>query len=489
MEDNYKSIFKGTMLFGGVQIFQILVSFLRNKLNAIFLGPEGLGIYGLYNSSLTIIITIATMGFSSSAVRFIANEADDEKKKEIIKNSRYLLVFLAFIGLLITVMVSYFLSYSTFGSKDYWVSYIVLSLFPFFSIINNGSSSILQGKQETKRIAKDNILSSTICLILSIPLLFFFRLKAIIPIIIIAPFISSILFNHSIDIVLCNSEIGVSKNKIWTIAKRFISYGFVVTVAQLIGTLVDYFINIYVSKTGTITDIGYYNSGMSLTYQCIGLVFNAMMMDYSPKLTSVCENREKANDLINQQGVVTLLIATPILCFMMITSPLLIKLFLSSRFLPITSFIQIIVLGMVFKAISFCLGCVSFARGDKKVFFFYEGVYGSIQRFIFSIIGYKLGGLIGLAWAFLCNFSIYLITVYFLCVKKYKFSPNLEYLKVTLFSLIVSIVIFILTRFPSIYSIFMETFVLIVVIIICLIQLEKRIRLVEVVRNKIFKKR
>ena len=99
MENNYKSIFKGTMLFGGVQVFQIIISFLRNKLNAVYLGPEGLGIYGLYNSSLVIIITIATMGFTSSAVRFIANEPEEEKKIEIVKNSRYVLLFQALIGL------------------------------------------------------------------------------------------------------------------------------------------------------------------------------------------------------------------------------------------------------------------------------------------------------------------------------------------------------------------------------------------------------
>lgn len=488
MENNYKSIFKGTMLFGGVQVFQIIISFLRNKLNAVYLGPEGLGIYGLYNSSLVIIITIATMGFTSSAVRFIANEPEEEKKIEIVKNSRYVLLFQALIGLFITVCSSLFLSYSTFGSKDYCLPYIILSLFTFFSVLSSGASSILQGKQVTKPIAKGNVLASAIALLISIPILYFMRLKAIIPVLILMPFFSFLFFNSSINKLLKNREVTVSKKIIWSIAKQFISYGFVITMASLVGMVADYCINIFVSRTGAVSDIGYYNSGMGLTYQCIGLVFNAMMMDYSPKLTSVCEDREKANALINQQGVVTLLLSVPILCVMMIASPILIRVFLSEQFLPITGFIQIIVFGMLFKSISFCLGCVSFARGDKKIFFFYEGIYGTAQRTILSIVGYKLDGLNGLAWAFVLNFIIYLITVFILCARRYKFSASKEFISITLLSLVASLMIFILTRFSTLYSIILQCCIAALISVLYIIRLEKCIGIIATIKNKFCKR-
>ena len=42
-ENGYRSILKGTSIFGGVQIFQILINLIRGKFVAMFLGPAGMG--------------------------------------------------------------------------------------------------------------------------------------------------------------------------------------------------------------------------------------------------------------------------------------------------------------------------------------------------------------------------------------------------------------------------------------------------------------
>ena len=484
-ENNYKSIFKGTMLFGGVQIFQILISFIRNKLNAIYLGPEGMGLIGLFNSSLTIIITIATMGVTSSIVRYVANEASEDKKISLIKCGKIVLLIQSFFGMLITICLSSFLSKSTFNSTDYIIHYLILSIFVYVSITNNGNMSIIQGKQETKRIARANIFSSFIGLVAAVPLLIFTGIKAVIPIMIITPTISMLYTDISIRKIIKNNVQSITKVEVANIAKLFLSYGIVVTLAQLIGTVADYFINIFVSRNGGVSDIGFYNSGMSITYQCIGLVFNAMSIDYSPKLTAVCDDNQKMNDLINQQGVITLLLSIPILSGMMVFSPLMIRIFLAKTFLPITSFIQIIILGMFFKAVTFCLGTVSFAKGDKKIFFFFEGVYGTLQRFILSIIGYKLGGLEGLAWAFVINFFIYLCTVSFLCIKRYKFKPSKEYMIISLLGAISFLIIFLATRLSNTYIFIFEIIIFVIICVVSLYQLEKRIQILEYLKHRV----
>ena len=50
-KNSYRSILKGTSIFGGVQIFQIAVNLIRGKFVAMFLGPTGMGISSLFNSS------------------------------------------------------------------------------------------------------------------------------------------------------------------------------------------------------------------------------------------------------------------------------------------------------------------------------------------------------------------------------------------------------------------------------------------------------
>ena len=64
--NSYKSIMKGTAIFGGTQFFAILVNLIRGKLVALFLGPEGMGISSLMMSSMNTI-----QQFSSFRTKFI----------------------------------------------------------------------------------------------------------------------------------------------------------------------------------------------------------------------------------------------------------------------------------------------------------------------------------------------------------------------------------------------------------------------------------
>ena len=55
-KSSYRSIFKATSLFGGVQVYQILIQIIKSKFVAVLLGPAGVGIMGLYKSGLQLIL-------------------------------------------------------------------------------------------------------------------------------------------------------------------------------------------------------------------------------------------------------------------------------------------------------------------------------------------------------------------------------------------------------------------------------------------------
>ncbi|HBC22142.1 MAG TPA: O-antigen translocase, partial [Porphyromonadaceae bacterium] len=50
-ENTYKSILKGNSIFGGMQMFQILISLVRGKFVAMFLGPAGMGMASLFTAT------------------------------------------------------------------------------------------------------------------------------------------------------------------------------------------------------------------------------------------------------------------------------------------------------------------------------------------------------------------------------------------------------------------------------------------------------
>lgn len=70
-----KSILKTTSLFGGVQVFQIIISIIRAKVIAVLLGPTGMGILGLLTASISLIGGLTGFGLGTSAVKNVARAA------------------------------------------------------------------------------------------------------------------------------------------------------------------------------------------------------------------------------------------------------------------------------------------------------------------------------------------------------------------------------------------------------------------------------
>ena len=65
---NYRRIVKATGLFGGVQVINILCSLVKTKLIAVWLGAEGVGLIGLYNTTVDMMTSLTGLGLRNSSV-------------------------------------------------------------------------------------------------------------------------------------------------------------------------------------------------------------------------------------------------------------------------------------------------------------------------------------------------------------------------------------------------------------------------------------
>ena len=81
---NFKSALKGTTLLGGVQVFKILLAIIRSKIVAVFLGPAGVGVLGLFNSALDLIYGFSNLGLGTSAIREIAAASNRGEELQLV---------------------------------------------------------------------------------------------------------------------------------------------------------------------------------------------------------------------------------------------------------------------------------------------------------------------------------------------------------------------------------------------------------------------
>jgi len=81
-EQGYNHILKYTSIFGGVQGLNILISLVRNKIVALLLGPEGMGLVSLFQTTVNFISQSTNLGVSFSAVRNVSElfDAGDEAR-------------------------------------------------------------------------------------------------------------------------------------------------------------------------------------------------------------------------------------------------------------------------------------------------------------------------------------------------------------------------------------------------------------------------
>jgi len=82
-DSSYSHILKYTALFGGVQGLNILVGIVRNKLVAMILGPEGMGLVSLFNSTTKLVSDSTNFGISMSAVKNISLAYEKGKEAAI----------------------------------------------------------------------------------------------------------------------------------------------------------------------------------------------------------------------------------------------------------------------------------------------------------------------------------------------------------------------------------------------------------------------
>ena len=196
-QSSYRQIMKATSLFGGVQVFLIIIQVIRSKFVAILLGPDGMGISGLLYSTIGMIRGFTDFGLGTSAVKDIAaanSTEDQEKISRVVIVIRRLVWLTGTFGALITIVLSSWLSQITFGNHNYTLAFIWISITLLFNQLSSGQVVLLQGMRKLQNLAKANLAGSTLGLIVTVPLYYILGIDGIVPGIIATSLISTCTF-------------------------------------------------------------------------------------------------------------------------------------------------------------------------------------------------------------------------------------------------------------------------------------------------------
>ena len=422
-KDSYRQIMKATSLFGGVQVFQILISVIRSKFVAILLGPAGMGIVGLLASTTGLIAGLTGFGLGTSGVKNVTeaySSGNKERIDTVVSVVRRLVWLTGLLGAMLTLVFSPWLSEFAFGNKEYTLAFVWLSITLLFAQLNIGEMVVLQGMRKLQYLAKANIYGSLSGLVVAIPLYYKLGIRGIVPVIIITAFMT-FFFSRYFARKVKTEKVKLSLSATITEGKSMMVMGFMISMSAMIILFVDYLLRIFINHIGHVEDVGFYNAGFAIINTYVGMVFTAMGTDYYPRLSVVADNNQQCKDNINQQAEIALLILAPILIIFLIFVNWAVVLLYSKQFLVITDMLHWAALGIFFKAVSWSIAFVFLAKGEGKLYFWSEFA-SSMYTLIFNMLGYYLGGLTGLGVSFLLSFTVYFIQVFVIARTRYHFS-------------------------------------------------------------------
>jgi O-antigen/teichoic acid export membrane protein len=446
-KSSYRQILKATSVFGGVQIFNVLILIIRSKLIAILLGPYGMGIAGLLNSTIGIIGFLTNFGLGTSAVKDIsaANSLNNEEHiGRIIAVYKKLVWVTGIFGVLVTLIFSSLISKIVFGNSNYTMAFLLLSITLLATQLSSGQNVILQGLRKHKLLAKAKMLGTFFGLIISLPIYYYYGIEGIVFAIIASSFITliiSTIYSKKISVKKPHISFRIIRDE----GKGMIKMGLVMSSSLLISNLTSYLVGIYISRRGSVNDVGLYNAGFSLISNYVGLIFIAMSMDYYPRLSAVANDQKQSSRLTNQQAEISILIIGPILNVFFIFINWIVILFYSQKFTPINEMIHYAALGIYFKAASWCLSTIFAAKGDSKLYFLNE-LFGCIYGLLFNVLGYYFGGLNGLGVSFLLSYAVYFIQVFFVVKIKYQFAFFGGFYKIFLVQIGIGFICFLIAK-------------------------------------------
>lgn len=476
---SYKDSLKATTLFGGVQIYNIIIQVIKSKIVAILLGPTGMGIVGLLSSTTTIISTISNCGLGTSAVRKVAESYatnNTPKISLIITVFRKLVWITGILGALICIIFSQFWSRITFGNTDYTFAFIILSLNILLMQLTTGHNVLLQGLRKYRYLAKANIIGNTIGLVITIPLYYFWGIKAIVPVLVISNFSAFFIasyFSSKINI----SSIKINFNDIKNEGSDIVRMGLLLGFQGGFSALAAYLIQIFITNTGGVSDVGLYNAGFTIVNTYVGLVFTAMGTDYYPRLSAISSDNTKFIKSVNQQAEISLLLLTPIVLIFIVFIKWIIVLLYSEKFIPAQGMIYWAISAILFKAMAWSLSYSILAKGNTKIFFWNESItitYG----LGFNLLGYSLFGLTGLGISFFIVNLLYFFQLWLVTKKYFNFVFEVKILKQFIFLQAATLICLLITILASMTtSIIIGTVLILITIFYSFIELDKRIEI------------
>lgn len=395
-KDSYGQVLKYTGLLGGVQVFYVLMSILRNKATAVFIGPWGMGMAFVYSKAAEFLCSATNFGLGISSVRRLAELHERGERRAVeqyVKLIRSWTLITALLGLVACLVLAPVLSRRMLGDYHSTKGFLLLSPTVFLLTMLGGELAILKGLHELRRMAGVSVLVGLVTTLSTVAIYALMGLHGVLPVLLTTSAVTFLL-NLRATTRLYPYRVGLRSMHLLRRGTHLVRLGAAFTLAGLVGAGADFVIASFISQSASPHAVGLYGAGFTLIVSYARIVFVAMDADYYPRLSAAGEDVRRRNVIINRQIDVLVLLMAPFLILFSLFLPLVVRIIYTEEYLIVVSMAVYAMSYMFFKAVYTPVAYLPLARGDSMTYFLMETAYYVV--FVLAVTaGYALKGLSG----------------------------------------------------------------------------------------------
>jgi PST family polysaccharide transporter len=389
---------------------KLVTGFVTSKLLAIYIGPTGLALVGNLRNFLTSIENIATLGFANGIVKYTAAYKNDPNQlKNFLSTVLTLLPVMALITSCCIAIFADYWSFILFGSSSPYTSvfyWFALAL-PWY-LIQIVLMSILNGLEAFKKVVYTQILSSLIGLVITVILVIKSQTFGALVAVVVAPSLTFFCLSYYLKSQLLAFR--PQCNRVFI--EQLFHYTLMAIASSVIGPLVLIALrNQLILNIGSVA-AGFWEALTRISSFYFLFLSTLIGLYFLPRLSKVANDFEEKAILKNYYTQVFPLFTIGLIVFYLLRH-LVVSLFYTHAFEPITDLIQWQVLGDFFKGAALILGYRFFAYRKTGLFIFTE-LFSLTSLYFLSRYGIQESGLEGFMQAYVVNYALYFLFLLFI---------------------------------------------------------------------------
>ena len=399
-------------------LLKLATGFISIKFIAVLIGPHGVALIGQFQNFTSIIMTIALGGISAGVIKYTSEFKDDpEELFQIWHTISWISGMLLLPTIIVLLIMHNYLATELLGDVKYGSIFVIFAVSLIFYIINSLILNILNGLHQIKKFTILNMLNSIFGLMVSISLVYSFKIYGA---------ILAIVLNQSV--VFCVLIGGVINEK-WFKLKNFFGkfnrdyfiklLGF--TGMSLVSVCVlptgQMFVRAYLAKHTTWDIAGCWQGMQSLSNAYLSIVYTGLGTYYLPKLANLQDTPTIRKEIISGYKLIMPFVLSSCLIIYLCRN-FIIQLLFSKAFSSMSGMFAWQLTGDCFKIASWILAYLMIAKAKIKLFIFTEIVFG-IAFIVLSLVFINLFGANGSVIAFCLNYALYFVVFVGLYLKGY----------------------------------------------------------------------